>query len=57
MLPVSARHLDELVQLPFAHKDPFDRLIIAQARAEGVPVITRDRAFAAYEVDVLWSAD
>ena len=40
--------------LPFHHRDPFDRLILAQALVEGIPVLTRDHAFAAYSVDVLW---
>ncbi len=55
MLPALPAHLDELVRLPFHHKDPFGRLLIAQAIAEEVPVITHDAAFAHYDVEVLWS--
>ncbi len=47
-------HLARLVGLPFHHRDPFDRLIIAQALTEGVPVLTRDRAFADYPVETIW---
>ena len=40
--------------LPFHHRDPFDRLLVAQARDLGVPVVTGDPAMAAYDVAVLW---
>jgi PIN domain nuclease of toxin-antitoxin system len=40
--------------LPFHHRDPFDRLLIAQAREIGVPVVTGDPAMSAYDVAVLW---
>lgn len=48
MLPVRAEHLDRLVVLPFYHRDPFDRLIIAQSEQEGASVISQDEAFDAY---------
>ncbi len=56
VLPVQPQHLDEVKHLPFHHKDPFDRLIIAQAQAEGIPVITRDAAFASYDVTTIWKS-
>lgn len=40
--------------LPFHHRDPFDRLLVAQARDLGVPVVTSDDAMSAYDVPVLW---
>jgi PIN domain nuclease of toxin-antitoxin system len=40
--------------LLFHHRDPFDRLLVAQARSLGVPVITADTAISAYDVAVLW---
>ena len=40
-------------RLPFHHKDPFDRMIIAQAMVEGVPIMSTDRDFADYGVDLL----
>jgi PIN domain nuclease of toxin-antitoxin system len=40
--------------LPIHHKDPFDRLLIAQAQIEALTIATPDRAFAAYDVERLW---
>lgn len=40
--------------LPLHHRDPFDRLLIAQAQLERLPIVTADNAFAAYDVDVIW---
>ena len=54
VLPIGPAHLVEVVRLPFYHKDPFNRLIIAQAVAEGVPVLSRDGVFNQYPVAVLW---
>ena len=54
LLEIQPEHLDELAKLPFYHKDPFDRLIIAQSLAENMPVLTGDSAFESYPVTVLW---
>lgn len=54
VLPIRLKHLSVLTDLPFQHRDPFDRLIIAQAMAEGLPILTRDPAFLDYPVQVLW---
>lgn len=40
--------------LPRHHNDPFDRLLIAQARARSLPIVTGDPAFADYDVTVIW---
>jgi PIN domain nuclease of toxin-antitoxin system len=53
-LSVSARHAWEAGGLPFHHRDPFDRLLIAQARVESLAVVTGDPRFGAYGVPVLW---
>lgn len=53
VLPVTAEHCWSVRDLPPHHGDPFDRLIIAQARAAGLPVLTVDAAFDRYDVDVL----
>jgi len=54
-LPYTLIHAQRLFGLPLHHKDPFDRQIIGQASAEGVPVVTVDPFFKLYEgVDVLW---
>jgi PIN domain nuclease of toxin-antitoxin system len=41
--------------LPLHHRDPFDRLLVAQAITEGATVLTADVAFTAYDVDVIWT--
>jgi PIN domain nuclease of toxin-antitoxin system len=48
LLPISPEHCKELLRLPQHHRDPFDRMLIAQARVEGLSLITRDRAISAY---------
>lgn len=52
-LPVLMRHADELLTLPLLHRDPFDRLLVAQAIAEDLVLVTRDPAVAAYPVGTL----
>ncbi|MGH6956509.1 MAG: type II toxin-antitoxin system VapC family toxin [Caulobacteraceae bacterium] len=47
-LPIELSHVAALAHLPLHHRDPFDRLIIAQALCEDLTVVTRDRAFALY---------
>jgi PIN domain nuclease of toxin-antitoxin system len=41
------------VSLPAHHRDPFDRLLVAQAQLENLPILTGDRAFRLYDVEVL----
>ena len=48
-------HLDVLTTLPFYHKDPFDRMLIAQSQAENMPILSRDSAFDDYAIRRLWS--
>ncbi len=52
-LAITWAHAERAGALPGRHRDPFDRMLIAQAQAEGLTVVTRDAAFAAYDVDVL----
>ncbi len=47
-LPITLAHIEVLSHLPLHHRDPFDRLIIAQALVEGLTVVTRDRVFQLY---------
>ena len=54
-LPVSAQHAQAVGQLPLHHRDPFDRLLIAQAHYQGLTMVTHDTAFAAYGIAVLWT--
>ena len=53
-LPVTLEHALRVHTLPPIHKDPFDRLLIAQAQAESLTIISADRAFTGYPVPVLW---
>jgi PIN domain nuclease of toxin-antitoxin system len=53
LLPVSAEHAWAVRDLPHHHRDPFDRLLIAQARVERLPILTADPAFAAYDVETI----
>lgn len=52
-LPMTARHSLAAGTLPRHHEDPFDRMLIAQARIEGLTIVTRDPAFRAYGVAIL----
>ena len=54
ILPISAAHLDTLSDLPKMHADPFDRLIIAQAKSESLIIITRDTIIAQYDIQTAW---
>lgn len=54
ILPMELRHSLAVFELPLHHRDPFDRLLIAQAREDGLTIVTRDPAFAAYEVEIVW---
>jgi PIN domain nuclease of toxin-antitoxin system len=53
-LPTTDDHLAVVAGLPFHHRDPFDRLIVAQALAENVAVVGRDAALDPYGVTRLW---
>jgi PIN domain nuclease of toxin-antitoxin system len=52
-LPVTFAHSEQLAALPALHRDPFDRLLVAQAIAEDLTVVTRDPAIARYRVAVI----
>jgi PIN domain nuclease of toxin-antitoxin system len=54
LLAITARHAHATATLPFHHRDPFDRLLIAQAQLERCAIVTGDRAFPAYDVPVVW---
>jgi PIN domain nuclease of toxin-antitoxin system len=55
LLAIQISHIMELSHLPDLHRDPFDRLLIAQARVEGLTLITPDFTIPQYPVPVLWS--
>lgn len=54
VLPVQLRHALEIGTLPLLHRDPFDRMLVTQARVEGLSLVTRDVAIAQYEVPIIW---
>ena len=50
ILPVEPKHTAALISLPHHHKDPFDRLMVAQARVEGIPVVSADSLLDPYGI-------
>jgi PIN domain nuclease of toxin-antitoxin system len=52
-IAIEAKHLAAVTRLPLHHRDPFDRLLIAQALVEGLTVVTHDRSFHEYEIAVI----
>jgi PIN domain nuclease of toxin-antitoxin system len=54
ILPILPAHTARLIGMPFYHKDPFDRLLAAQALAEGIPMVSADSAFDDYDATRLW---
>jgi PIN domain nuclease of toxin-antitoxin system len=53
-LPVYDHHAARVANLPPHHRDPFDRLLVAQAMAEGMSILSDDAQIRAYDVPVLW---
>lgn len=53
-LPVTAIHAEAVERLPWHHRDPFDRLLVAQATTEGLALVSADPRLAAYGADVVW---
>jgi PIN domain nuclease of toxin-antitoxin system len=54
VLEITLPHALAAGRLPGSHKDPFDRMLIAQARLENLPIITKDPAFKDYGINLLW---
>src|SRR5215470_3225834 len=54
ILPISIDQLLALERLPLHHRDPFDRILISQALEENLPIVTSDRHFSRYPVEVIW---
>jgi PIN domain nuclease of toxin-antitoxin system len=52
-LPFTIAHASAFRELPDAHKDPFDRMLVAQARVEGLTLITRDKVMQQYELPLI----
>jgi PIN domain nuclease of toxin-antitoxin system len=54
LLPIELSHIYALGELPLHHNDPFDRILLAQAKAEGFSLVSKDAQFKHYDVDVIW---
>lgn len=54
VLPIEPRHTSRLTTMPFHHRDPFDRLLVAQALVENLPIVSADTALDAYGVMRHW---
>jgi PIN domain nuclease of toxin-antitoxin system len=54
ILPITIQHTEVVCTLPFHHRDPFDRLLIAQAMVENIPLLSNDMVFDKYSITRLW---
>jgi len=54
LLPVKSQYIEIVETLPFIHRDPFDRLLVATANAEGMTILTADESIHKYDVSTLW---
>jgi len=54
LLNITLDHIDGMTTLPLHHRDPFDRLLIAQAMVENIPIASADSAFDAYSIECIW---
>ncbi len=53
-LPIEMTHCAEVTELPFHHRDPFDRMLIAQAIVEDMQLLSRDRRLSDYAIELIW---
>jgi PIN domain nuclease of toxin-antitoxin system len=54
ILPIKPAHTARLIGLPFHHKDPFDRLLVAQSLVEAISIVSSDKLIDAYGINRLW---
>ena len=54
ILPIAQSHLNGTINLPFIHRDPFDRLLVATAKADGMTILTADESIRKYDVLSVW---
>jgi PIN domain nuclease of toxin-antitoxin system len=54
IVPIDTRHTAELITLPYHHRDPFDRMIVAQAIVEAMPIVSVDPILDAYPIRRIW---
>lgn len=55
ILQIQGDHIKQVAKLPFHHRDPFDRILIAQAQTESLTIVTKDKWFASYQVKTAWN--
>jgi len=53
-LPIEMTHCAEVAELPFLHRDPFDRMLIAQSIVEGMRLLSRDSRLSDYAIELIW---
>ena len=54
LLNISVEHTQKIISLPLLHRDPFDRMIIAQSITENLTIISKDKNFSLYPIKLLW---
>ena len=54
LLPIAPRHVEVVEILPYIHRDPFDRLLVAAAKADGMTILTADENIYKYDVPTVW---
>ena len=54
VLPITMDHTERQIDLPWSHRDPFDRLLVAQALVEGVPLVSADAKLDTYGITRIW---
>lgn len=54
ILPIELKHSLQTYYLPNHHKDPFDRILVAQSQVENLPLLTRDGKISLYEINIIW---
>jgi len=54
VLPIELRHALHVAKLPKLHRDPFDRILVAQSRVDKIPILTVDPQIGRYPVEILW---
>ena len=54
LLPITLAHIDRVSTLPFHHRDPFDRMLVAQSLTENIPLVSADTALDAYGIVRFW---
>ncbi len=53
-MPIKPQHCDLITNLPLHHRDPFDRMLIAQAQYENLALVTADKSIHQYDIEVIW---